>query len=397
MVITTTASMTLAATSATAGPRKRNKRSNAPSKTVKMPHKRGGTCIKHGGRYKRRYYCSVDGCTRYPKRGGLCKSHGAKITRPLCQIEGCTNVETNKGVCIRHGAKVKLCSVTNCPNQSLKGGVCWSHGAKNTKVKKKCSVEDCDSHAYTRGLCTKHGAKRCSVGGCPNQAKPGGMCITHGATPVKRKLCSISGCPNQSKIEGYCKRHKTMITNAEKEATTIIEAPPGILGLTLKIDNKLGGAKVAAIQSDSTVRGRIEVGDRIISIDDHVITQISDFGVNSHKTRLLRVAVRNALETVLFKEVSDLGERMKMNLSGTEIAAMSSQIQRLIQSQEESLNREAALSTQLKRAAAKEKALEAQLKEWKSRAKEWKDENATLKASLAREQRRAKKCPTCKE
>jgi hypothetical protein len=188
-----------------------------------------------------------------------------------------------------------------------------------------------------------------------------------------------------------------MITNAEKEATTIIEAPPGILGLTLKIDNKLGGAKVAAIQSDSTVRGRIEVGDRIISIDDHVITQISDFGVNSHKTRLLRVAVRNALETVLFKEVSDLGERMKMNLSGTEIAAMSSQIQRLIQSQEESLNREAALSTQLKRAAAKEKALEAQLKEWKSRAKEWKDENATLKASLAREQRRAKKCPTCKE
>jgi hypothetical protein len=383
--------------SSMSGPKKKKQKVECAIENCKNTAQEGGTCIKHGGKYKRRYYCSVEGCTRYPKRGGLCKSHGAKITRPRCQIEGCTNVETNKGVCIRHGAKVKLCTVENCPNQSLKGGVCWSHGAKNTKVKKRCSVEGCDSIAYKKGVCAKHGAKRCSMEGCNNQAKQGGVCISHGATPVKRKLCSVSGCPNQSKVEGYCKRHKTMITNAQKEATTVVVAHPGKLGLTLKIDAELGGAMITAVDSESTLNGRIQVGDRIISIDDHVITQISDFGINSDKTRQFHIAVKNSVETVLFNEVSELGERMKMQLSGVEVAEMSSQIQRLIQVQEEALSREATLNTQLQRAQAKETALEAQLKEIKSRAKELKDENVTLKASLAREQRRAKKCPTCKE
>jgi len=357
----------------------------------------GGICLKHGGKYRNRYYCSVEGCTKYPKAGGVCKAHGAKVTRPLCQIEGCTNLETNKGVCIRHGAKVKLCRVDNCPKQALKGGVCWSHGAKDLKVKKKCSVENCETLAHKGGVCTKHGAKRCSAEGCTNQAKQGGVCYTHGATPVKRKLCSIGGCPNQAKVEGYCKRHKTLISKARKEATAVVEAPPGKLGLTLKIDPVYGGARITSIESDCKLKGQIEVGDRVTAIDDHVITQTADFGINSDKTRQFKIAVNNSLENVLFREHTDLGERLKERLSGRQISEMQSQIQRLVQAQEDSLSREAALKIQLERAAAKETALGAQLRDAKSRAKELKEENAALKTSLAREKRRAKKCPNCAE
>ena len=380
-------------------PKKKKPKIECNIDSCKNSAQEGGTCIKHGGKYRKRYYCSIEGCTRYPKRGGLCKSHGAKVApRARCQIEGCTNLETNKGVCIRHGAKVKLCSVDNCHNQALKGGVCWSHGAKNTKVKKRCSFDGCESFVHAKGVCTKHGSKRCTVEGCKNQAKPGGVCISHGATPVKRKLCGFSGCPNMAKVGGYCKRHKTLIANAKKEATTVVEAPPGNLGLTLKTDHQLGGAMISFVESDSMLKGQVEVGDRVISIDDHVITQMSDFGsINSDKTRQLRIAAKNPLETVLLKEVAELGETLKCKLSGREVAEMQSQIQILIQAQEEAINREAALNIQLQRAAIKETALGAQLKEAKSRAKEFKDENVVLKTSLAREIRRGKKCPTCVE
>lgn len=358
----------------------------------------GGICIKHGGKYKtRRYYCSIEGCTKYPKRGGVCKSHGAKVARPLCSIEGCTNLETNKGVCIRHGARVKLCSVEECTKQAMKGGVCWSHGAKFTKVKKRCSVQDCESAAAKGGVCVKHGAKRCTAEGCKNQAKSGGVCYAHGAPPAKRKMCSIGGCPNQAKIAGYCKRHKRIVSNARKESTAVVEAPPGKLGLTLQLDHVLGGATITAIDADCKLKGQIEVGDRVTSIDDLEITQTADFGHNSDKTRQFKIEIKNNLESVLCREQTQLGEKLKANLSGREISEMQAEIQRLMKAQEESLVREQKLTKEVEKGTVRETAYQTQLKNAKSRIKELKDETTALKASLAKEQRRMKKCPNCVE
>ena len=53
--------------------------------------------------------CQIDGCTKLAQRGGLCIKHGAKRKRKLCKIDGCTNQAKVGGVCITHGAKRKLC------------------------------------------------------------------------------------------------------------------------------------------------------------------------------------------------------------------------------------------------------------------------------------------------
>ncbi len=358
----------------------------------------GGNCIKHGGKYKtRRYYCSIEGCNKYPKRGGVCKSHGAKVPRPLCSIEGCTNLETNKGVCIRHGARVKLCSVEECTKQAMKGGVCWSHGAKFTKVKKKCSVEDCETVASRGGMCVKHSKKECKIEGCKNQAKSGGVCYAHGAPPKKVKGCSIAGCPYQAKIRGYCKRHNRIVSTTRKESTAVVEAPPGKLGLTLQIDHVLGGATITAIDSDCKLKGQIEVGDRVTSIDDHVITQTADFGINSDKIRQFKIEIKNNLEAVLLREQAELGEKLKANLSGRQIGEMQAEIQKLRKDQEESMTREAKLRIEVDKGLVRETAYQTQLKNAKSRIRELKDETTALKRSLATVQRKMKKCPTCVE
>ena len=49
---------------------------------------------------------SIEGCTKYAQRGGVCIMHGAKVK--LCSHEGCNNQAKKGGVCIMHGAKVKL-------------------------------------------------------------------------------------------------------------------------------------------------------------------------------------------------------------------------------------------------------------------------------------------------
>ena len=107
--------------------------------------------------------------------------HGAKKEYKRCSIEGCTNFAQKGGVCIKHGANVKRCSSEGCTKQAQKGGVCIKHGAKV----KQCRVEGCTTFAQRGGVCIKHGAKvvpkRCSVEGCSNQSKRGGVCRRHGA------------------------------------------------------------------------------------------------------------------------------------------------------------------------------------------------------------------------
>ena len=299
-------------------------------------------------------------------------------------------------MCIKHGAKTKRCKVENCEKSALKGGVCWSHGAKDTKVKKRCSVEGCDKYISKGGLCSTHGAKPCSVEGCKNQAKKDGVCAKHGA-PANHRICSIGGCPTQAKINGYCKRHHRLISNARKDDVSVIDVPPGRLGLTLLIDKILGGATISAMDADCPLLGQVDVGDRVLSIDDQLLTKAEDFGINSDKARKFKVAHKNSLEKVLHSEKNHLGEQLKSNLSGAQVADMQSQLKKLLKDQEESRKREAEMKVQLDLAKMKEDKLENQLNEAKTRNKELKIENAQLKVSLGREQRRAKKCPNCSE
>ena len=58
------------------------------------------------------------------------KQKRKKKVHKICSIEGCTKYAQRRGVCIMHGAKVKLCSHEGCNNQAKKGGVCIMHGAK---------------------------------------------------------------------------------------------------------------------------------------------------------------------------------------------------------------------------------------------------------------------------
>ena len=81
--------------------------------------------MKHGAKVK---LCSIEGCTSFAQKGGVCKKHGAKLLK-RCSSQGCTNKARIGGVCVKHGAKVKRCSTQGCTNQVVKGGVCCRHGA----------------------------------------------------------------------------------------------------------------------------------------------------------------------------------------------------------------------------------------------------------------------------
>ncbi len=112
-------------------------------------------CIKHGAKHKR---FSRDGCTSIAKKGGLCIRHGAKEKRKRCISDGCTNQVVKGGVCMRHGAKKKLCSSEGCTNLAKQSGVCVRHGA--TRTMKRCSSDGCTNQARKGGVCWRHGPYR---------------------------------------------------------------------------------------------------------------------------------------------------------------------------------------------------------------------------------------------
>ena len=89
------------------------------------------------------------------------KERAKKKKRYICSQEGCVNQVRKGGVCIRHGAKVKrkirTCNTEGCANQVRKGGVCIRHGAKRTKKKYTCSYEGCNNHVVKGGVCIRHG------------------------------------------------------------------------------------------------------------------------------------------------------------------------------------------------------------------------------------------------
>ncbi len=50
-----------------------------------------------------------------------------------------------------------------------------------------------------------------------------------------------------------------------------------------------------------------------------MITQTADFGHNSDKTRQFKIEVKNNLESVIWREQNQLGEKLKANLTGLQV------------------------------------------------------------------------------
>lgn len=69
-----------------------------------------------------------------------------------------------------------------------------------------------------------------------------------------------------------------------------VTIPPGRIGLTLKLNKVLGGANVTKVEENSTTGGKVQVDDRIISIDNHQIAKIADYAINWGQTRTLEVS-----------------------------------------------------------------------------------------------------------
>ncbi|OQR90811.1 hypothetical protein THRCLA_09199 [Thraustotheca clavata] len=94
--------------------------------------------------------CSMYGCAKRAKAGGVCIAHGGGIR---CAKDGCTKHAVSMGHCISHGGG-KRCTVYGCHNASRKYGVCWSHGGKRS-----CLKDGCTKGPKTGGYCWAHGGK----------------------------------------------------------------------------------------------------------------------------------------------------------------------------------------------------------------------------------------------
>lgn len=65
---------------------------------------------------------------------------------------------------------------------------------------------------------------------------------------------------------------------------------PGDLGLTLSIFPDGGGAKIEKIDPTSPFMGHVDVGDRIVTIDEMVVEKLEDFTSNKERDRKFGIA-----------------------------------------------------------------------------------------------------------
>ena len=157
---------------------------------------------------------------------------------------------------MKHGAKVKRCSIEECTHFAKKGGLCWRHGAKVPAIPPLCGIIDDEttladntadtssSTAFATAAAAKAGSapaakkgkrdsssiddgnkakkrdwtkyrKLCSVDECTTYARSGGVCVKHGAKATQRKLCTVEGCMTQARNGGLCQKHSNAVVQAE--------------------------------------------------------------------------------------------------------------------------------------------------------------------------------------
>lgn len=351
--------------------------------------------------------CSVEECPNQALKGGVCWTHGAKFLkkpRKKCTIDECNKLAQKGGKCVAHyrdGGAAAACVVEGCSNEI-------------TGVGEKCDIHAPPQYSTTAVTtaaatatvtATTATAATAATAAAKTPTKP--AAAKH--TPQKHqpvRVCSISGCKTHSKKHGYCRRHYSLVWKCKMEVHIHIMAPPGELGLVINVDEDPtaggasggairaagggkggGGATITGIDPKCSLLGQVEVGDRIVTIDDHVITSNSDFHINTNQTRKLGISKHSILLTKIRREEEHLGETLKYTLSGFEIAKMTTQIQQLGRLHDEALGKISALNEKLERASAKESALEAQLRDAKVKMKELHQENVSLKATMVREKR----------
>ena len=70
----------------------------------------------------------------------------------------------------------------------------------------------------------------------------------------------------------------------------MLTVSPGKLGLTLSVLPNGEGAKIVAIDPACTFKGQVEVGDRIVTIDNKRVEKLEDLTVGKEKMRKFGIA-----------------------------------------------------------------------------------------------------------
>ncbi|KAK1737936.1 hypothetical protein QTG54_011230 [Skeletonema marinoi] len=134
----------------------------------------------------------------------------------------------------------------------------------------------------------------------------------------KKHYPRIHYCIRPAKKVGFCSWYLARINDAKKEASLVLAVCPGRLGLTLtlKIDTTSGGAMITEIDPACMFKDKIEVGDRIVTIDNHKITKISDLSVNGDKIRKIGICKKKTLESKVLKTTEELEKMIQKKPNG---------------------------------------------------------------------------------
>lgn len=130
-----------------------NKRTcNHPDGCANQAQK-GGLCAKHGGRP----VCSVQGCGNISVKEGVCYQHGARRAVFVCRNVSCSRQVSLKGrLCAKHGGTRPTCTVDGCTKYPQKGGLCHRHGGKKDAAQSRCCHEGCSRRVQREGACSVH-------------------------------------------------------------------------------------------------------------------------------------------------------------------------------------------------------------------------------------------------
>ena len=105
-------------------------------------------------------------------------------------------------------------------------------------------------------------------------------------------IMSSTACHDNCKCKN-CKNPKGVNPTSKYDlppTLIVLTVSPGKLGLTLSVLPNGEGAKIVAIDPACTFKGRVEVGDRIVTIDGKRVEKLEDLTVGKEKMRKFGIA-----------------------------------------------------------------------------------------------------------
>ena len=85
-------------------------------------------------------------------------------------------------------------------------------------------------------------------------------------------------------------RQSKKVAPSSARVLTVLTVSPGKLGLTLSVLPNGEGAKIVAIDPACTFKGKVELGDRIVTIDGKRVEKLEDLTVGKEKMRKFGIA-----------------------------------------------------------------------------------------------------------